>query len=317
MSATERQRREHEAALASDQHDEAPLPGLRTSALAWGFWPPSPIPAGWVKWPGRHTQHATPIDRAPLHAVASRQLRLTKFIAGVACVLPTLACAQQAVVTDEDLARVRREQPTISEDDIAKARQRYTQLPGLEPPSSNPARAPNLNALPVPLAREPVDLAAIADGYQQQVEAAAAGLDNGPALYLFVSLSMPEPALRRLIAQAAQARATVLVRGLSDGSLRKTAARLQALIGQQQVALQIDPRPFDQFDIQRVPAFVLARTALPAECASNACRNDAAFVRTSGDVSLDYALAYIQRTAPAWTDEADRYLQRLQRRETP
>lgn len=316
MSATERHRQEHEAAHAGGQHDEAPLPGLRTSALAWGFWPPSPILAVWVKWPGRHTQHATPIDRAPLRAVPSRQLRF-KFIAWVACVLPTLACAQQTVVTDEDLARVRREQPTISEDDIAKARQRYTQLPGLELPSSNPAKAPNLDALPVPLANTPIDLADVAEGYQQQIETTAASLDNGPTLYLFVSLSMPEPALRRLVAQAAQARATVLIRGLSEGSLRKTAARLQTLIGQQQVALQIDPRPFDQFEIQRVPTFVLARTALPSECTSNACRNGAAFVRTSGDVSLDYALAYIQRSSPAWAGEADRYLQRLQRRETP
>lgn len=315
MSATERHRLEHEAAHASDQHDEAPLPGLRTSALAWGFWPPSPILAVWVKWPRRHAQHATPNVGALTTAVRKRCW--VQFVAWVVSVLPTLACAQQATVTEADLARVRREQPTISDDDIARARQRYTQLPGLESPTSNAAKAPNLDALPTPLTHAPIDLAAIADGYQQQVEAAATSLDSGPALYLFISLSMPEPALRRLIAQAAQARATVLVRGLSEGSLRKTAARLQALIGQQQVALQIDPRPFDQFEIQRVPAFVLTRTAQPAECASNVCRNGAAFVHTSGDVSLDYALAYIQRTAPAWAGEADRYLQRLQRREMP
>lgn len=246
-----------------------------------------------------------------------RQKCLALLAAMVAAMPPTLACAQQSVVTEADLARVRREQLTISDDDIAKARQRYTQLPWLEPPPSGKAKAPNLDALPVPLASKPVDLAAVADGYQQQVEVAASGLDNGPSLYLFVSLSMPEPALRRLIAQAAQARATVLIRGLSEGSLRVTAARLQALIGQQQVALQIDPRLFEQFEIQRVPSFVLARTPLPAECTSNACRNSAAFVRTSGDVSLDYALAYIQRSSPTWAGEADRYLQRLQRRETP
>jgi len=246
-----------------------------------------------------------------------RNRRFVQVIAFVLSALPTFASAQQSVVTDADLARVRREQPVISDDDIARARQRYTQLLGLESPPSSAVTAPNLDALPVPLTPAPVDLAAVADGYQQQLEAAASGFDNGPALYVFISLSMPEPALRRLITQAAQARATVLIRGLSEGSIRVTAAHLQALIGQQQVALQIDPRPFDQFEIQRVPAFVLTRTPLPAECASNACRNGAAFICTSGDVSLDYALAYIQRATLTWADDADRYLQRLNGRETP
>ena len=317
MSATECPRQSRRATQACGLHDEAPLPGLRTSALRWGFWPPSPILVGWVKWPGRRIQHATAPARAANPAPGrSRQRRLARRLAWVMGMLPMIACAQQPVVTEADLARVRREQPTISDEDIARARQRYTQLPVLEAPPFRPRKAPNLEALPVPLPHTPIDLAAVAEGYQQQVKATPADLDNGSALYLFVSLSMPEPALRRLVAQAAQARAIILIRGLSEGSLRKTAARVQALIGQQQVALQIDPRPFDQFEIQRVPAFVLARSALSAECAENTCRDGPAFVRTSGDVSLDYALAYIQRTAPAWADEADRYLQRLQRQET-
>lgn len=226
--------------------------------------------------------------------------------------LPALTCAQQPTVTKADLDRVRREQPTITDDDIHRAQQRHTLPSEL---TLAPFRSPNLDALPVPATATPLDLGAVAEGYQQQIRAPAPTFDNGPALYLFVSLSMPEPALRRLIAQAAQARATVLVRGLSEGSLRKTAARLQALIGDAPVSIQIDPRLFDQFAVQRVPTFVLAQSSARSDCNGSTCPPDPAFLRTSGDVSLDYALAYMQRSAPAWSAVAAVYLQRLERRE--
>nr|WP_255681922.1 type-F conjugative transfer system pilin assembly protein TrbC [Luteimonas sp. BDR2-5] len=210
------------------------------------------------------------------------------------------------------MARVRREQPTISDEDVARAQARYGQLPIAA--TTPAARPPNLDALPAPLYDTPPDLGAVAEGYRVE-SLAPAGLDEGPVLYLFVSLSMPEPALRRAIAQAAQARAVVLIRGLSDGSLRQTAARLQALIGQQPVSIQIDPRPFEQFDVQRVPAVVLARSRAAEDCNASACPAGTAFVRATGDVSLDYALAHVQRAAPAWAPAAAVYLQRLGRRE--
>jgi conjugal transfer pilus assembly protein TrbC len=233
------------------------------------------------------------------------------------CIVAALICtrpvaAQQAEITDADIARVRREQPTISDEDIRRAQQRHARPAAPLPTPSSP---PNLGALPVPATTAPLDLSAVAEGYRQQIQTPIPSLDNGPALYLFVSLSMPEPTLRRLLAQAAQARATVLVRGLSDGSLRKTATRLQALIGDAPVSVQIDPRRFDQFAVQRVPTFVLTRTATNTECNGSTCQADPAFLRTSGDVSLDYALTYMQRSAPAWAAVAGRYLQRLEQRE--
>lgn len=233
-----------------------------------------------------------------------------------AALVPTLAFGQQHPISEADLARARSEQPTITDADIAQAQQRYRQLPGLEsPPATAP---PNLDALPIPLTHAMVDLSAVAEGYQQQVDTTASALNEGTALYVFVSLSIPEPSLRRLLAQAAQARATVLVRGLSEGSLRKTAARLQSLIGQQPLALHIDPRPFERFDIGQVPTFVLASAALSSDCTDRLCQEGTPYIRTSGDVSLDYALAYMQRTAPpAWVSAADPYLQRLQQRTTP
>jgi conjugal transfer pilus assembly protein TrbC len=237
-----------------------------------------------------------------------RRWRVRLCIAAFVCAHPL--AAQQAEVSNTDIARVQHEQPIITDDDIRHAQQRHALPPELAPA---PYSSPNLDALPVPVTAAPLDLGAVAEGYRQQIQAPT--FDNGPALYLFVSLSMPEPALRRLIAQAAQARATVLIRGLSEGSLRKTAARLQALIGEAPVSIQIDPRLFDRFAVQRVPAFVLTRTAADTGCNGSACQPEPAFLRTSGDVSLDYALAYMQRSAPTWSAAAAVYLRRLESRE--
>jgi len=137
-----------------------------------------------------------------------------------------------------------------------------------------------------------------------------------PRLIVFISLSMPEATLARLVDQAARARAQLLLRGLSDGSLPRTAARIQQLIGTRAVAVQIDPRAFDRYAIQRVPSFVLARPgAQDAACNGKQCARADDHVMAAGDVSLDYALAHFQRTTPAFAKDAGRFLTRLGRRE--
>jgi conjugal transfer pilus assembly protein TrbC len=171
-----------------------------------------------------------------------------------------------------------------------------------------------IDALPRPKTRTPIDLEALARGYASQVDAiqAAEGLAQGPGLMVFVSLSMPKPTLKRLIDQAARARASIVLRGLAGGSLRDTVSQVQPLIGTRQVAVQIDPLMFDRFSIVRVPSFVLVRNgARPASCATGACAPPEAFLRAAGDVSLDYALEHMVRAAPAFKGDAASFLQRL------
>jgi len=118
--------------------------------------------------------------------------------------------------------------------------------------------------------------------------------------------------LIRGIDQAARARASVILRGLANGSLRQTVAQVQPLIGQRQVAVQIDPQAFDRFAIARVPSFVLVRDGTrPESCAAGSCAPPEAFLRTAGDVSLDYALEHMQRAAPAFRADAAPFLARL------
>ncbi|WP_245610785.1 type-F conjugative transfer system pilin assembly protein TrbC [Xenophilus azovorans] len=223
------------------------------------------------------------------------------------------AGATGPVVTDADIERARRGQPTVSDQDIEAARQKHS-MPAA--PASQAPASPRIDALPQPATRTPIDLEALARGYASQADAmeAAQRLGRGPGLFIFVSLSMPRPALQRLIDQAARARASVILRGLANGSLRDTVAQVQPLIGEQQVAVQIDPQAFDRFAITRVPSFVLVRDGTrPESCAAGTCAPPEGFLRTAGDVSLDYALEHMQRTAPTFRSEAAGFLARLGR----
>ncbi len=221
------------------------------------------------------------------------------------------------IVTDADIARARREQPTITDQDIERARQKHRTPSDAELNAAPVPTRPNIDALPQPKSQAPIDLEALAKGYSAQSDAVeqAQGLATGPGLFVFVSLSMPQATLQRLVDQAARAKASVFIRGFSNGSLRATVVQVQGLIGQRQVAVQIDPQAFDRFSIERVPSFVLVRDGTrPISCASGTCAPPEAFLRTTGDVSLDYALEHMQRRAPQFTKDAAGFLRRLQGR---
>lgn len=220
-------------------------------------------------------------------------------------------------VTDADIERARRETPTVTDQDIAAAQRKYDTPSDAELRAAPLSTGPNVEALPQPLNRTPIDLEALARGYASQSEAMmqAQGPGTGPRLLVFVSLSMPLPTLQRLIDQAARAKASVVIRGFANGSLRDTVAQVQGLIGTRQISVQIDPQAFDRFAVTRVPTFVLVRDGThpthPASCVSGSCAPADDFLRTSGDVSLDYALEHMQRSAPGFKTATDTFLKRI------
>jgi conjugal transfer pilus assembly protein TrbC len=235
-----------------------------------------------------------------------------------------VAAAQAPVITDADIERARKGQPAVTDQDIEAARRKHSapvQVPAPQPGTSAPAPlGPSIDALPQPVTRAPIDLEALARGYASQTAsmAAAQGLASGPGLFVFVSLSMPRPALEKLVDQAARARASVILRGFAQGSLRETVAQVQGLIGTRQVAVQIDPQAFDRFSIARVPSFVLVRDGTrPESCAAGTCAPPGGFLRVAGDVSLDYALEHMQRAAPGFKSETAPFLARLGRSDRP
>lgn len=237
----------------------------------------------------------------------------------ILCLIAALAASSPVraqispVVSEADIERARRETPTVTEQDIELARQKYS------PPNdvghrSAPLNSPNIEALPKPATSVPVDLEALARGYAAQSDAMAQaqGLTAGPGFFIFVSLTMPRATLQRLIDQAARAKATIVIRGFANGSLRDTVTQVQGLIGKQQVAIQIDPLAFDRFAITQVPSFVLVRDGTrPVACANGSCAPADSFLRSTGDVSLDYALEHMQRSAPAFAPAAELFLKRI------
>ena len=115
-------------------------------------------------------------------------------------------------------------------------------------------------------------------------------------MLIFVCFAMPEPTLQRLVDQAARAGATLVLRGLANGSIRDTVTQMQALIGSRRVAVQIDPEAFDRYGITRTPSFVLVMDGAGTEaCTSRACSSSQQVVKVSGDVTLAYALQYLNR----------------------
>lgn len=224
--------------------------------------------------------------------------------------LSAQAVAQPApVITDDDLARVRRETPTVAEEDVRRAQQRHA----VPAPSSAPSPAPRIDALPQPLTNQLPDLGDITRGYAHTPVSGALPT-SGPGLFVFVSLAMPEPTLARLVDQAARAKASILIRGFANGSLRETVGRIQKLIGQREVAVFIDPQAFERYAVKRVPTFVLARDgARPAACGDGTCPAPTDYVSAAGDVSLDYALDQLRRAAPRFETEAGVFLARLKR----
>ena len=241
---------------------------------------------------------------------------LASLILGLSAALVAGTSAQaqiSPVVTEADIERARRETPTVTEQDIELARQKNA-LPSEAGHRSAPPNSPNIEALPKPATQIPVDLEALARGYAVQSDAMiqAQGLAAGPGLFIFVSLTMPRATLQGLVDQAARAKATIVIRGFANASLRDTVAQVQGLIGKQHVAIQIDPLAFDRFAITKVPSFVLVRDGTrPIACASGSCAPAESFLRSTGDVSLDYALEHMQRSAPGFGPAAELFLKRI------
>ena len=189
--------------------------------------------------------------------------------------------------------------PTVTDADIERARQQHRMPTEAELARVPVPAAPRIENLPQPVTRMPIDLEAISRGFDLQNGAQTTPIGpgkRGPKVLIFVSFAMPEATLQRLVDQASGAGATLVLRGLINGSIRDTVTRMQALIGSRRVAVQIDPEAFDRYGITRTPTFVLSMDGAGTEaCASRACGSSQQFVKVSGDVTLAYALQYLNR----------------------
>jgi conjugal transfer pilus assembly protein TrbC len=189
--------------------------------------------------------------------------------------------------------------PAVTEADIERARQQHRIPTEAELARVPVSGTPRIDNLPQPVTRMPIDLEAISKGFDVQNGAHTAAMTPGkagPKVLIFVSFALPEATLQRLVDQAARAGATLVLRGLVNGSTRETVTRMQALIGSRRVAVHIDPEAFDRYRITRTPTFVLVVDGAGAEaCASRVCGSSQQSVKVAGDVTLDYAMQYLSR----------------------
>lgn len=103
-------------------------------------------------------------------------------------------------------------------------------------------------------------------------------------LLVFLSLSLPDAILKEMAAQAPRYPARLVIRGLVNTSVQVTQKRLQDL----QMAVEIDPFLFEQFQVTRVPTFVWAQNTVQGVQTTG---HD----RLEGNVPLPYVWEQFQR----------------------
>lgn len=200
-------------------------------------------------------------------------------------------------------------------EDIAKAQTRARDAMARIPPGGaqqqhGAAAMPRIESLPKPAAPAP-DIATLAEKYKTLGRAATAN-DRSPDLLVMVSLSMPREALERIADQAERAGATLVFRGLKGDSMTKMGTEIKTIVGNRNVSAVVHPPAFQQFSVTRVPAVVIARPEA-GNVLDNGCSQAETFVKVSGDVSLDYALEYIERRSQTWAETARAFRSRIVR----
>jgi conjugal transfer pilus assembly protein TrbC len=199
--------------------------------------------------------------------------------------------------------------------DIAKAKEKidktFQQVPkDLAGQQKYKSSVPNVGAIPKPQSSQ-IDIGAIADKYKDLKKGV---VPNGaPDLLIFVSFSMPEEALQRAMDQSILTGASLVFRGLKGDSMKTMTDEIEKLVaGRENVSIVIHPPAFTQFTVTQVPAVVLARPEA-SSVLDNGCSEAETFVKITGDVSLDYALDYIERNSPEWAGIAHDFRAKLVR----
>jgi type-F conjugative transfer system pilin assembly protein TrbC len=117
-------------------------------------------------------------------------------------------------------------------------------------------------------------------------------------VFVFVSSSLPDITMKILVSQSQRAGVPLVFRGLIKNDIKETARYIQSFVGADSKAgIIIDPTLFDRFKIDKVPAFTVVEGLRECGVQTTSCSTEN-YATVYGDVSLDYALEALQRTAP-------------------
>ena len=135
-----------------------------------------------------------------------------------------------------------------------------------------------------------------AGDFDEMIHAASANLKENqgtaPQFMVFVSTSMPEQALKRIIADTSAAGGVVVFRGFPGNSGKAFIAALSRVVekDQQFASIGIDPRLFRAFDVTAVPTMVVSSSDF-TPCDGLTCKTTPPpFDRIEGNVTVRYAL---------------------------
>ncbi|OAN63078.1 MULTISPECIES: type-F conjugative transfer system pilin assembly protein TrbC [Sphingomonas] len=132
--------------------------------------------------------------------------------------------------------------------------------------------------------------------FDEMIQAASTNLKENqgtaPQFMVFVSTSMPEQALKRIIADTSAAGGVVVFRGFPGNSGKAFIAALSKVVekDQQFASIGIDPRLFRAFDVTAVPTMVVSSSDF-TPCDGLTCKTTPPpFDRIEGNVTVRYAL---------------------------
>lgn len=117
-------------------------------------------------------------------------------------------------------------------------------------------------------------------------QALTPAIETEPQLLIFVSLSMPEQSLKLWAEQAEKIKGKLLLKGFVDDSLQATIDETLRIFKEPKADFLVHPEAFEKFNIDKVPAVVIAS---PDDCLEDDCPAPA-FDVVYGDNSLEDAL---------------------------
>ncbi len=131
-------------------------------------------------------------------------------------------------------------------------------------------------------------------------------------LLVFVSFSMPQPMIKRLLLEAKALGAGVVIRGLVDNDIKKTYQTIKEMSDDpkqmsQRIGLMIDPTLFERFSVQQVPTFVLVlEDFYPCTASCTVPKH----IKAQGEATLKYFIELVERSGqgPAIEKVAKSYL---------
>ena len=135
-------------------------------------------------------------------------------------------------------------------------------------------------------------------------------------LYIFISLSLHKNTILELLSQAKRVGGVLVLRGLKEGSWKKTIEFMLPILEEHEEGIILDPTLFKRFDIGKVPAIVLAKDLrldsdyLGNNTGGSDFNNERAkpdsFDKISGNISIDYALRLFRQKGDL-SAAADKY----------